>query len=100
MDRLRVERVGRRDLDDHAEVHDGDPIRDVADDAEVVRDEHVRETELVLEVVEQIDHLRLDRDVERGDGLVRDDQLRIERERARHADALALAARRTRAGTG
>src|SRR4029079_14480760 len=41
----------------------------------------------------QVDHLRLDRDVESGDGLVGDDQLRPKRERSSHADALALAAR-------
>ena len=60
--------------------------------AEVVRDEDVREVEVVLEVVEQVDHLRLDRDVERGDRLVGDDQLRVQRERARDADPLALPA--------
>ena len=41
----------------------------------------------------QVEDLRLDRDVERRDGLVGDDQLRIERERAGEADALALPAR-------
>ena len=56
---------------------------DVVDDAEVVRDEDVRQVELVLQVVEQVDHLRLDRDVERRDRLVRDDQLRVQGERAR-----------------
>ena len=63
------------------------------DDAEVVRDEHVRQLELVLQVVEQVDDLRLDRDVERRDRLVGDDQLRVQRERAGDADPLALAAR-------
>jgi hypothetical protein len=48
MDRPRVELVGGRELDDLAEVHDRDPIRDVADDVEVVRDEEVVEPELVL----------------------------------------------------
>ena len=48
---------------------------------------------LVLQVVEQVDHLRLDRDVERGHRLVGDDQLRVQRERARDADALTLPAR-------
>ena len=62
------------------------------DDPEVVRDEHVRQVELVLQVVEQVDDLRLDRDVECGDRLVGDDQLRVQREGAGDADALALAA--------
>ena len=41
---------------------------------------------------EQIDDLRLDRDVERRDRLVADDQLRLAGQRAGDADALALAA--------
>ena len=45
-----------------------------------------------LQVLQQIDDLRLDRDVERRDRLVAHDQLRLDRERARDADALALAA--------
>ena len=62
------------------------------DDAEVVRDEDVGEVELVLEVLEQVDDLGLDRDVERGDGLVGDDQLRPQRQRPGDPDPLPLAA--------
>ena len=42
--------------------------------------------------LEQVDDLRLNRDVESGHGLVADDELRIHCERAREADALALPA--------
>ena len=45
-----------------------------------------------LQVLHQVDHLRLDRHVERADRLVGDDDLRVGRERARDADALPLAA--------
>ena len=55
-------------------------------------DEEVGEPELCLEVLEQVDDLRLDGHVQRRDGLVRDDELRAHRERARDADALALTA--------
>src|SRR5581483_5742759 len=47
----------------------------------------------LLELEEQVHDLRLDRDVERGDRLVEDQELGLERERARDADALALPAR-------
>ena len=93
VDRPSVEVVRGRRLDDHAEIHHRDSIRDVVDDAEVVRDEDVRQVELVLEVVEQVDHLRLDRNVECRDRLVRHDQLRVEREGAGDADPLSLPAR-------
>ena len=46
----------------------------------------------VLQLLEQVDDLRLDRDVEGGHRLVGDDQLGLERERPGDADALALAA--------
>ena len=89
-----MSRVG--DLDDLAEVHHGDPVADVADHREVVRDEDVGEAELALQIGEQVDDLRLDRDVERRDRLVADDQLGAQREGAGDADPLSLAARELR----
>src|SRR5689334_17766138 len=63
------------------------------DDREPVRDEQVSELELFLKLLQQVHDLRLHRHVERRYRLIGDDQLRIEREAARHADALSLAAR-------
>ena len=84
---------GRRgNLDDLAQVHHRDAVADVLDHAQVVRDEEVGELELVLQVEEQVEDLRLDRHVERGDRLVGNDELRVDRKRAGDADALALAA--------
>ena len=82
-----------RDLDGLAEVHHHHPVGDVADDVEVVRDEDVGEPELLLQVLQQVEDLRLHRDVERRHRLVAEDQLRVDRERARDADPLPLPAR-------
>jgi hypothetical protein len=60
---------------------------------EIVRDEEVSETEPFLQVFEQVDHLPLDRNIERRYRFVADNQFRLERKRARDADALALPAR-------
>ena len=90
--RALVDVVPRPDLDDLAEVHDRDAIGDVTDEREVVGDEQVRETEVALQRLEQVDDLRADRDVERRDGLVEHDHLWVERERAGEADALPLPA--------
>ena len=49
--------------------------------------------EPVLQLAEQVQDLRLDRDIEGGDGFVADDQFRLRRQRSRDADPLALAAR-------
>jgi hypothetical protein len=79
-------------LDDAAEIHHGDAVADMGDDRKVVRDEEIGKAVVALQVDQQIDHLRLDGDVKRGDRLVAHDQARAKRERARDADALALAA--------
>ena len=92
MERLGVEVVRGLDLDDLAEVHDRDPVGDVADDGEVVGDEQVGQPEVRLEPLEQVDDLRLDRHVEGADRLVADDDLGLDGERPGDADALALAA--------
>ena len=89
---LRVELVDAGHLDHPPEVHDPDPVADVLDDREVVGDEQVGEPEFLLEVVEQVQDLALDRHVEGRHRLVADDEVRVDRQRPGDADALALAA--------
>ena len=79
-------------LDDLAEIHHRDAVGDVLDHGEIVRDEDVGELQPVLQVAQQVQDLRADRDVERGHRLVANDQLWFDRERAGDRDALALAA--------
>ena len=74
------------------EVHHRDPVGDVADHRQVVGDEDVGDAELLLQIVEQVEHLRLHREVERGHRLVADDDVGVQRQRAGDADALALTA--------
>ncbi len=92
MQRRTVDLLRVGDLHDPAEVHHSDPVGDVAHDGQVVRDEDVGQPELVLQVLEQVDDLGLDRHVERRDRLVADDQLRAQRDGPGDTDALALAA--------
>ena len=63
---------------------------------QVVGDEQVAHAALRLEVREQVDDLALDGHVERGHRLVADDQVRLQGQRARDADALQLATRERR----
>ena len=49
--------------------------------------------QLAPQVVEEREDRRLDRHVERGGGLVGNEDARLDRERARDRDALALSAR-------
>src|SRR5262245_35815968 len=82
----------RRLLDDLAGVHHRHPIAHLRDDAQVVRHEDQRHAGLALDVLEQVQVLRLDRHVEVGGGLVGDDQAWPAGKRDRADDALAHAA--------
>ena len=82
MGRRGVQRIRGTLLDQLPEIHHRDPVAHVAHDGEVVGDEEERDPELVLEVFEQVDGLRLRGDVERADRLVHHHELRIGGERA------------------
>ena len=79
-------------LDDLALVHHRDAVAEVAHHVEVVGDEQVGDAGAFLDLQEQRQHAGLGGEVERGDGLVADDQLGRERQRAGDRDALPLAA--------
>src|SRR3954471_9863583 len=82
MSRSAVDVVPRADLDDLAQVHDRHPVGDVTHDGEVVSDEEVGEIQLLLQVLEQVDDTRLDRDVEGGHRLVEHEEVGVERQGA------------------
>ena len=79
----------RRQLHHLSAVHDGDVVGHLRDDAEVMGDEQDGRAVLALEVVHQLEDLRLNRDVQRGGRLVGDEQLRLAGQR--HGDHHALA---------
>ena len=79
-------------LDDLALLHHADLLRDLAHDAEIVGDEQKRHAKPLLDVLQQLDNLRLHGDVERGGRLVGDQQVGLVGERHGDHDALALAA--------
>ena len=91
--RIGEEVLGATLLDDVSHIHHGDAVGDVFDHREVVRDEKIGEAELVLKVLQQVEGLCLNRDIEGGYRLVRDDEPRTERKRPCDSDALAFAAR-------
>src|ERR1700744_3686108 len=92
MARLREDALLVAELRDTAEVHDHHVVGDMLDHRQVVRDEHVTRLELILQIHEQVQDLRLDRHVERGHRFISDEDLRIEDHRARDRDTLTLAA--------
>ena len=81
-----------RQLDNLAQIHYRDPVADMVDDAEIVGDEQIAQMQPRLQLLEQIEHLSLDRNVERGNRFVTNDQRRIQNNRPRYAYPLALTA--------
>ena len=77
-------------FDEPAVVQHHDVVGELPHDGEVVGDQQVGGAELVAELGEQVQDLRLDGDVERGDRFVEDDQPRLDGERPRDRDALPL----------
>src|ERR1700733_1301598 len=92
MSRLPADRVSRPNLDDLAHVHHGHAVADSLNDAEVVRDENIGKAEHRLQVEDESQDLRPYRDVQGRHGLVEDDNLGFEDQRASDRDSLALAA--------
>ena len=72
MQRLLQNRAGLTKLDNFSEIHHPDSVGDMFHNREIVRDEDKRQLHLVPKEDEQIDDLRLDGDIERGNRLVRD----------------------------
>ena len=83
---------GRGLFDDLPEVHHGDPVGEEFDGGQVVGDEQAAEAPVALEVGEEVEHGRLDRDVERRGRLVGDEQVGVAGQGPGDRDALALAA--------
>ena len=57
-----------------------------------MRDKKISQVLLLLEILQQVDDLRLDRNIKRRNRLVADDKFRAHRKTARNTDSLALAA--------
>ena len=85
--------LSRAVFDNLAGVHDRDVISKVADHRKVVRYENHGEVEFVPEGEKEVEDLRLDRDVQRGNRLVCKDEPRLGGQGAGDCNALSLTAR-------
>ena len=73
--------VNRRLFNNAPRVHDSNSIRNLCNNAQIVRYQQHGQVALLAQVIEQLEDLRLNGDVERGCRLVRDQQLRVAGER-------------------
>ena len=65
MGRRPEQAVGRRHFHHATGAHHHDPVGDVIHHREIMRDEDIGEAKLLLQVLEEVEDLRLDRDIER-----------------------------------
>ena len=82
----------RSHFDQAAGVHHSDAVRHLRDYGKIVGDEQHRQREFLAQLAEQVEHLRLDGDVERGRRLVGNQQRRPVHHRHGNHHALALSA--------
>ena len=86
----RSQHLGHRPgLHDGAAIHDAQVVAELGDEAELVRDEDDRPGETAAQVFQQRHDLRFHRRIQRGGGLVGEQQVRLDQQR--HGDQHALA---------
>ena len=87
-----VDQSSRRgSLDDSSQIHDQSALADMLDYGQIVSDEKISDAQSTLKILKQIDDLSLHRDIEGADGLIANDQFRLDCKRPSDADALSLA---------
>ena len=77
-------------LNNAAGAHHNDAVAEKPHHIEIMRDEQITHPERLFEILQQIEHNGLHRDVERRRRLVEDDKIRAECNGARDADARLL----------
>src|SRR5581483_6134513 len=87
---LRRHRVGRTGLHHTTRIEDDHPVAQMTDDIEIVGDEQIAQRELTLKLLQEVENLRLHREIESARRLVEDDELGREHEGSCDRDALPL----------
>ena len=80
-------------FDQLSKVHHGDTVRSVADCAEVVRNKQIGQVSLSLKPLDQVDDLRLNRNIKRRYRFVGDYEIGLRGEGARDTNTLLLSSR-------
>ena len=80
-------------LDNSAQIHHSHSITEVTYGGQIMGNEQVGQSQVALQLLEQVEDLSLDRDIQSTDRLIRHNQLGLESERSGDADSLTLATR-------
>ena len=89
---MRKDLLGRAFLDQVSQVHHCHAVSQIAHHTQIVGDEEIRHARSTLNLLEQIQNLRLNRDIQRTGAFVADNQPRLHRQCACQTDSLTLTA--------
>ncbi len=92
MQRLIKELIRISILDEVAQVHNTNRVGDVLNNGQVMRDEQIGQTKLLLQVAQEVDDLRLNGNVKCGNRLIAENEIRIQRKRTSDTNSLTLTA--------
>ena len=92
MQRIAEQLIRRSDFNDASVMDDSNPVCEVADHTEIMRDEHISQVVFLLELVHQIQNLCTNRDIKCRNRFIGNDEFRIHDHGSGNADTLTLAA--------
>ncbi|MNV37766.1 hypothetical protein D3C71_1292970 [compost metagenome] len=94
MQRVVIHLIVGAQLDGMTKIHHQHAVRNMLHHRQVVGDEDERQPHFPLQFLQQIDNLRLNRDVQRGNRFITNNQLRFQNQRTSNTDTLTLTARK------
>ena len=92
MNRMIHQLVRVRNLHHVSQVHNRNTVGDMLYNQKVMRDEEIRDAQLILQILKHVQNLRLNRYVQSRYRLIADDEGRIHCQRTGNADSLSLSA--------
>ena len=90
MQRIFVNGLCFTQFHDPSQIHNGNTIADMFDDAQVMRNKNIGQMIFFLKLIQQIQYLRLNRHIQCGNRFIADHQFRRQRQGSGNIDSLSL----------
>ena len=87
---MTVQCIGLPRFDNLAMLHDHHFVRHIFHDGQIMGNKQIRQTEFILQILQQIENLRLYLDIESRNRLIAHQNFRLHRQATRNGDPLAL----------
>lgn len=92
VDRMVAKLIAFSQLHQAAQIHDANAVGDMAHHRDVMRDKQISQALFSLQILQHIDHLGLDRHIQRGDGFVAHNEFGLHSQSSGNAHTLLLTA--------